>query len=67
MSRTELAEPEALSSSDRVIIAQGLKALLRERSVAYELAVSVADARGHARPDVRDFGLPDILRLTRMI
>lgn len=58
---------EALTFADRKIISQGLTALLRERSVAYEIAVNVALSRGIARPDVRDFGLPDILRLSRMI
>ena len=54
---------DALTAADREIISQGLTALLRERSVAYEIAVDVALSRGLARPDVRDFGLPDILRL----
>lgn len=58
---------DALTAADREIISQGLTALLRERSVAYEIAVEVALSRGLARPDVRDFGLPDILRLSRII
>ncbi|WP_035942134.1 hypothetical protein [Caballeronia glathei] len=58
---------DALTVADREIISQGLTALLRERSVAYEIAVDVALSRGLARPDVRDFGLPDILRLSRII
>ncbi|SAK98369.1 hypothetical protein AWB81_05570 [Caballeronia arationis] len=58
---------DALTAADREIISQGLTALLRERSVAYEIAVDVALSRGLARPDVRDFGLPDILRLSRII
>lgn len=58
---------DALTAADREIISQGLTALLRERSVAYEIAVDVALSRGPARPDVRDFGLPDILRLSRII
>jgi hypothetical protein len=58
---------EALTVADREIISQGLTALLRERSVAYEIAVKIALSRGFARPDVRDFGLPDILRLSRKI
>jgi hypothetical protein len=57
----------ALTAADREIISQGLTALLRERSVAYEIAVEVALSRGLARPDVRDFGLPDILHLSRII
>ncbi|MFM0139359.1 hypothetical protein [Caballeronia grimmiae] len=58
---------EALTAADRKIISEGLTALLRERSVAYEIAANVALSRGLARPDVRDFGLPEILRLSREI
>ena len=67
MSGAKPVRPEPLSAADREILAQGLNALLRERSVAYEHAVRLAAARGHARPDVCDFGLPDILRLSRVI
>ncbi|SAL83613.1 hypothetical protein AWB68_06977 [Caballeronia choica] len=59
--------PAALTAGDREIISQGLTALLRERSIAYEIAVQIAISRGLDRPDVRDFGLPDILRLSRTI
>jgi hypothetical protein len=59
--------PDALTAGDREIISQGLTALLRERSIAYEIAVQIAISRGLDRPDVRDFGLPDILRLSRTI
>jgi hypothetical protein len=58
---------ETLSAADRALLSDGLSALLRERSVAYELAVKVALSRGHAQPNVDDFGLSDILRLSRMI
>jgi len=53
--------------TDREILEQGLSALLRERSIAYEIAAKVAVERGLARPNVHDFGLPDILRLSRTI
>lgn len=53
--------------NDREILAQGLSALLREWSIAYEIAVRVASERGLAQPNVHDFGLPDILRLSRTI
>lgn len=56
-----------LTEADREIISQGLNALLRERSMAYEVAVKVALSHGHIQPSVSDFGLPDILRLSRMI
>ncbi|MPW21924.1 hypothetical protein GCT13_34965 [Paraburkholderia sp. CNPSo 3157] len=67
MSRTNPFQSESLTAADREILAQGLSALLRERSIAYELAVKVAVARGLVQPDVCDFGLPDILRLSRVI
>ncbi|WP_179402862.1 hypothetical protein [Burkholderia guangdongensis] len=67
MSRVDLIQPDALSAADREIIEQALSALLRERSVAYEIAVNVAIARGLVQPNVFDFGLPDILRLRRAI
>ncbi|MEX3932124.1 hypothetical protein AB4Y32_09995 [Paraburkholderia phymatum] len=67
MSEINSFHAESLSAADREILAQGLSALLRERSVAYELALKVAVARGLVQPDVCDFGLPDILRLSRVI
>ncbi|ACC76400.1 hypothetical protein AB4Y45_43300 [Paraburkholderia sp. EG287A] len=67
MSKVNPAKPDGLSASDWEILAQGLNALLRERTVAYQIAVSIAVARGFVRPEVGDFGLPDILRLSRAI
>ena len=42
--------PAALTAGDREIISQGLTALLRERSIAYEIAVQIAISRGLDRP-----------------
>jgi hypothetical protein len=67
MTSSDLAWLEALSAADRELLSAGLSSLLRERSVAYELATKVALSRGHAQPNVDDFGLSDILRLSRMI
>ncbi|WP_233858498.1 hypothetical protein [Paraburkholderia sp. HD33-4] len=67
MSETISFQAESLSAADREILSQGLSALLRERSIAYELAVKVAVSRGLGQRDVCDFGLPDILRLSRVI
>jgi hypothetical protein len=64
---TDLACPDLLSASDRELLSDGLSALLRERVAAYEIAAKVALARGLATPNVTDFGLPDILRLSRII
>jgi len=67
MTKNTFSDRDALTTADREIISQGLNALLRERSVTYEIAVRVALSRGQTRPTVSDFGLPDILRLSRMI
>jgi hypothetical protein len=67
MTSKEFIGPDDLTAADREILSQGLDSLLRERSVAYEIAVKVALSRGLDRPNVTDFGLPDILRLSRLI
>lgn len=67
MSSSDFVKPDVLSADDREILAQGLIALLRERSIAYEIAMKVAVAKGLGPPNVDDFGLPDILRLSRLI
>ncbi|HEX7908215.1 MAG TPA: hypothetical protein VF534_09030 [Paraburkholderia sp.] len=66
MSAHILAHPD-LSVADQEILAQGLSALLRERMVAFDIATRIALQRGVDRPTVSDFGLPDILRLSRLI
>jgi hypothetical protein len=67
VNRTDLTHIDSLTAADREILSDGLLALLRERSVAYEIAAKVARAHGLERPSVTDFGLPDILRLSRII
>ncbi len=67
MSPNNCDDPGTLSTSDWEILVQGLNALLRERSIAYQIAVKVAMDRGLATPSVGDYGLPDILRLSRSI
>jgi hypothetical protein len=67
MSCSDFVKSDVLTAADREILAQGLGALLRERSVAYEIAMKVAIAKGLDQPNVGDFGLPDILRLSRSI
>jgi hypothetical protein len=52
---------------DRQIVADALRALLRERSEALHLATRIAAGHRHPRPDPRDFGLSDILRLSRLV
>ena len=67
MNSTDQTHIDFLTAADREILSEGLCALLRERSVAYEIAAKVALAQGLAKPNVTDFGLPDILRLSRII
>jgi hypothetical protein len=67
MAGLDSSAPGVLTPAEREIISQGLNALLRERCRAYEIAVKVALSRGHTRPTVSDFGLPDILRRSRRI
>lgn len=67
MSQNDFNRPGMLSVADCEILVQGLNALLRERSIAFEIAVKVAADRGLTMPNVGDYGLPDILRLSRSI
>lgn len=52
---------------DRQVIADALRALLRERSEALALAMRMADQCGRPRPDAADFALTDIIRLARIV
>ncbi|WP_244133008.1 hypothetical protein [Burkholderia metallica] len=52
---------------DRRIVADALRALLRERSEALAFAMRVADEQGRPRPDAGEFGLTDIMRLARVV
>ncbi|SDR51687.1 hypothetical protein SAMN05443245_6995 [Paraburkholderia fungorum] len=56
-----------LDDRDRKLLADALGALLRERSCALQIASDVAAVKGERGPTVTDFGLPDILRLSRML
>ncbi|KUZ74785.1 hypothetical protein [Burkholderia ubonensis] len=52
---------------DRRVIADALRALLRERSEALAFAMRMADERDLPRPDASDFALSDIIRLARIV
>ncbi|WP_311767314.1 hypothetical protein [Burkholderia sp. Bp8992] len=52
---------------DRRVVADALRALLRERSEALAFAMRIADECGRPRPDVADFALTDIIRLARIV
>ncbi|SAL81302.1 hypothetical protein AWB74_05912 [Caballeronia arvi] len=66
MSSTYSGMLDSLSVTDRRLLADALGALLRERSCALQIAVEVASTKGHRTPSVDDFGLPNILRMTRL-
>lgn len=67
MSNEKLVSTHVLSVTDCEVIVQALDALMRERSLAYEVSAKVAKLKQQASPDVADFGLPDILRLVRLV
>ncbi|UXU86061.1 hypothetical protein [Burkholderia sp. S-53] len=52
---------------DRRVIADALRALLRERAEALAFAMRMADERNQPRPDANDFALTDIIRLARVV
>ncbi|TCK32576.1 hypothetical protein B0G84_8390 [Paraburkholderia sp. BL8N3] len=56
-----------VSQSERAYLVEALDLLMRERSNALRIATAVARARGDRIPEVHDFGLDDILRLSREI
>ena len=56
-----------VSQKERAFLVEALELLMRERSNALRIATAVAKARGERLPDVRDFGLDDILRLSRQL
>ncbi|WP_208102017.1 hypothetical protein [Burkholderia sp. D-99] len=52
---------------DRRVVADALRALLRERAEALAFATRMADELGRPRPDASEFALSDIMRLTRLV
>jgi hypothetical protein len=67
MSAKEPFFVHALSCTDRALLAEALTLLLRERSGAFRIASDVAMSKGREVPDVAEFGLSDILRLSRLL
>jgi len=63
----EVIRAGTLTDADRQVLGEALAALLRERSSALRIAAKIADATGGRLPNVGDFGLPDILRLSRAL
>jgi len=57
----------AVSDDDCLILADALAVLFKERACALRLAAAIATARGERVPDAHDFGLTQILRLSRAI
>jgi hypothetical protein len=56
-----------VSPRERAFLVEALELLMRERSNALRIATAVAASRGDRLPDVQDFGLDDILRLSRQL
>ncbi|OUL74191.1 hypothetical protein CA601_42955 [Paraburkholderia hospita] len=56
-----------VSQRERAFLVEALDLLMRERSNALRIATDVAKARGERVPEVQEFGLDDILRLSRQI
>ncbi|MFB9128637.1 hypothetical protein E2553_05230 [Paraburkholderia dipogonis] len=56
-----------MTEKDRAFLVEALELLMRERSNALRIATDVAKARGDRAPDVQEFGLGDILRLSRQL
>ncbi|WP_421377364.1 hypothetical protein ACOCG7_06805 [Paraburkholderia sp. DD10] len=56
-----------VSPRERAFLVEALELLMRERLNGLRIAIAVAAARGDRLPDVQDFGLDDILRLSRQL
>ncbi|MGF6924329.1 hypothetical protein [Paraburkholderia sp. 40] len=56
-----------VSQRERAFLVEALELLMRERSNALRIATAAAKARGDRVPEVQEFGLDDILRLSRQI
>ncbi|ORC47424.1 hypothetical protein B2G74_20015 [Burkholderia sp. A27] len=56
-----------VSQRELAFLVEALELLMRERSNALRIATAVAKARGDRVPEVQEFGLDDILRLSRLI
>jgi hypothetical protein len=67
MSAREKALVASVSKGDLALLAEALQLLLRERYIAHRMATSVAITRGEREPEIHEFGLVDILRLSRQI
>jgi hypothetical protein len=58
---------DLVSDADYEVLEVALAALLRERSCAMRIAAKVPTETGREAPQVKEFGLPDILRRSRAI
>jgi hypothetical protein len=56
-----------VSEDDRTLLVAGLQALFRERSAAWNAAVSVAIIRGHEQPASELFGLDEAAEMLRRV
>lgn len=56
-----------LSQHDNALLIEALSALLRERSRAMELSRTVLSEKARHAAEFEDFGIGDILRVTRLL
>ena len=56
-----------MADAERELVVSALEALLRERSNAYRIAEAAALRAGREPPSVSDFGLTDVLGLSRRL
>jgi hypothetical protein len=56
-----------MAEAERELVVSALEALLRERSNAYRIAEAAALRTGREPPNVADFGLTDVLGLSRQL
>ena len=65
-----MSKPEpvdGLSDEERQLLLKGLRALRRDRGLAWNIACDIADQQGRRRPSIRSYGIDDIERLARRL
>ena len=56
---------EGLNDAERQLVIEALRALRRERGLAWNVACDIAEQKGKKRPPLDDYGIEDIKRLAR--
>lgn len=58
---------DGLKDEERQLLGEALRALRRERGLAWNAACDAAAAMGKRAPSLRRFGIPEIKRLARRL